>query len=509
MTVTNFLSFKGSALSVHRKRTQRLLLLLPRPFLLEKENEKEIQRTFFLLAVSYLGPTLRPPLAILGATVTMATDLSNSSLAKPTNQQGGILTRKLGTENRRNTRRALSVINQNLGITSSKYPCVANKRPLTEECVNLPNVLKRPITRKLAAQLQDGQQEQENCFKENKKPTNQIEDCKITDVEEFKPASDLPVPMSPEPTRSVLSDKNQMEEVEMEDIFEDPVIDIDSCDAKNSLAVVDYVGALYAFYRKMEASSCVPTDYMSHQFDINEKMRAILIDWIIDVQYKFELREETLFLTVNLIDRFLSRDSVARKKLQLVGLAAMLLACKYEEVSVPIVEDMIFISDKAYTRKDLLDMEKLMCNKLQFNLSLPTPYVFLNRFLKAAESDKKLEFLSFFLIELSLVEYEMVKFQPSLLAAAAVYTAQCALQGFKQWSKTCEWYSTFSEDQLMECSRLMVGFHQRAGSGKLTGVYRKYSTSKFGYAAKFQPALFLVDDDDDEASSTNRMQFEE
>lgn len=95
---------------------------------------------------------------------------------------------------------------------------------------------------------------------------------------------------------------------------------------------------------------------MTKQVDINEKMRAILIDWLIEVHDKFDLMGETLFLTVNLIDRFLAQKSVVRKKLQLVGLVSMLLACKYEEVSVPVVGDLILISDKAYSRKEVLEM---------------------------------------------------------------------------------------------------------------------------------------------------------
>lgn len=74
------------------------------------------------------------------------------------------------------------------------------------------------------------------------------------------------------------------------------------------------------------------------------------------VHDKFDLMGETLFLTVNIIDRFLSKQTVVRKRLQLVGLVAMLLASKYEEVSVPIVGDLILISDKAYNRKELLEM---------------------------------------------------------------------------------------------------------------------------------------------------------
>lgn len=63
--------------------------------------------------------------------------------------------------------------------------------------------------------------------------------------------------------------------------------------------------------------------------------------------------------------------------------------------------------------------------------------------------NEQLEMLAFFLVELSLVEYEMLKFPPSQLAAAAVYTAQCTIYGVKQWSKTCEWHSNYSEDQLL------------------------------------------------------------
>ncbi|KAL2929474.1 G2/mitotic-specific cyclin-2 [Bienertia sinuspersici] len=92
-------------------------------------------------------------------------------------------------------------------------------------------------------------------------------------------------------------------------------------------------------------------------------------------------------------------------------------------------------------------------------MSLPTPYAFISKTLKAAESDKKLELLCLYLIELSLVEYEMIKFPPSLLAAAAVYTALCGLCGFKRWGNTCEFHTNYSENQLSECSRLMVSFH--------------------------------------------------
>ena len=391
-------------------------------------------------------------------------------------------------------RRALSTINRNL-IEGPPFPCAVSKRPLSERnavCDKIPPIPQhRPITRKFAAQMANKQQMEPE---EIKKPIQSVpdsnEDCSIIDVDN----SD--VPMFVQHTEAMMEEIERMQEVEMEDVDDDdddPLVDIDNCDKTNPLAVVEYIDDLYQFYKKAECTGCVPPNYMEQQYDINQRMRGILIDWLIEVHYKFELMEETLYLTINLIDRFLAVKQIARKKLQLVGVTAMLLACKYEEVSVPVIEDLVLISDKAYSRQEVLDMEKLMINTLQFNLSVPTPYVFMRRFLKAAQSNKKLELLSFFMIELCLVEYEMLKFPPSLLAAAAIFTAQCSLSGCKYWSKTSEWYTTFSEEQLMECSRMMIRFHQKAGTGKLTGVQRKYCTSKYGYAAKTEPATFLLE----------------
>ncbi|GLJ41031.1 hypothetical protein SUGI_0849470 [Cryptomeria japonica] len=275
------------------------------------------------------------------------------------------------------------------------------------------------------------------------------------------------------------------------DEAEDPATDIDEEDKGNPLAVVDYVNDIYSFYRETEVLSCVPSDYMAHQPAINEKMRAILVDWIIKVHLDFRLMHETLFLVINIFDRYLSRQTVVRKSLQLVAVAAMFVACKYEEISIPLVEEFIFITDNAYTRSELLHMEKSILNKLKFSISLPTPYVFMRRFLKAAGSDKDLEMVSFFLMELCLVEYIMLKYPPSLLAAAAVYTGHCTLKRAPSWNKTMECHTTHTENQLIVCAKLMVRFHQNASKGKLTEVHKKYSIAQYHCVAMLEPAIFI------------------
>ncbi|GMH04664.1 hypothetical protein Nepgr_006504 [Nepenthes gracilis] len=392
-------------------------------------------------------------------------------------------------------RRALRDSNQNV-IGAPSYPCAVNKRSCFEGiavCEEKASAIRVPcpITRKFSAQKA---YMQHSLTVGNKKPTLAVPTSgEPLDLEEYDATND-PVPMFVQHTEAMLAEIDRMdEEVEMEDIDEELDLDIDSCHKNNPLAATEYVDDIYAYYKKAESAGRIPPNYMELQGDINERMRGILIDWLIEVHYKFELMDETLYLTVNLIDRFLSLHPVVRKKLQLVGITAMLLACKYEEVSVPVVEDLILISDKAYSRQEVLEMERLMINTLKFNLAVPTSYMFMRRFLKAAQSDKKLELLSFFLIELCLVEYEMLRFPPSLLAAAAIFTAQCALSGSKWWSKTCEWHTSYTREQLLECSKLMVTLHQNAATGKLTGVHRKYGTSKFGYAAKSEPAFFLLE----------------
>lgn len=111
-------------------------------------------------------------------------------------------------------------------------------------------------------------------------------------------------------------------------------MEIDAEDVNNELAVVEYIDEIYEFYKLSEDENQLQ-DYMCTQPDINTKMRSILVDWLIEVHHKFELMPETLYLTINIVDRFLSMKVVSRRELQLVGISSMLLASKYEEIWSP------------------------------------------------------------------------------------------------------------------------------------------------------------------------------
>ncbi|KAK1682815.1 hypothetical protein QYE76_043663 [Lolium multiflorum] len=268
----------------------------------------------------------------------------------------------------------------------------------------------------------------------------------------------------------------------------DVVEDIDKLDGDNELAVVDYIDDIYSYYKTAQHEN-LPVQYIDSQPEINHKMRAILVDWLAEVAHKFELMPESFYLTIYIVDRFLSMKAVPRRELQLVGIAAMLIACKYEEMWAPEVTDFIHISDNTYSRQQILSMEKSILNKMSWNLTVPTMYVFLVRFAKAAGSDKELEHMVFFFAELALMEYGMVSLCPSLVAASAVYAARCTLNKSPIWTETLKHHTGFNELQLMEHAKALVASHAAAPQSKLKAVYRKYSGSQFARVALHPPAV--------------------
>ncbi|CAE7390715.1 unnamed protein product [Symbiodinium sp. KB8] len=263
-------------------------------------------------------------------------------------------------------------------------------------------------------------------------------------------------------------------------------VDIDAPTAHDPTQFVEYVQDIYKHYRKDEVTKVASPSYMAHQSDINEKMRAILVDWLVEVHLKFKLMPETMFLTVNLIDRFLERKLVARQKLQLVGVTAMLLASKYEEIYAPEVRDFVFITDRAYNREQILSMESAMLTALGFNVTCPTALHFMNRFLKAArvaDETGRLKYLVRYYVERTMQEYSMLKYLPSITAAAAVNIAMRSL-GLGTWDATLTAYTGFTEAQLQPCVQDMEHILEYAPTANLQAVRKKYSSSRYREVAK-------------------------
>jgi len=255
------------------------------------------------------------------------------------------------------------------------------------------------------------------------------------------------------------------------------------CDIEHhndDLYFVPYVEDIYAYLRERECLFRPSTNYMDAQGDINARMRSILVNWLIEVHEKFRLRSSTLYLTVSIVDRFLSACQVTRSKLQLVGCVAMLLASKFEEIYPPEVQDFVYIADSAYTREEILQMEGNVIRALGWEMSVVTPHSFANRFLQLAGATEWEQIYCYYLLELALVEYRMLKYKPSELAAAAVHLTlklspqKTNMTADERWGEFHETHTKYSRAMLKECMRELLDITMNPNP-KEKAVRKKYA----------------------------------
>merc|ERR1711970_336217 len=265
----------------------------------------------------------------------------------------------------------------------------------------------------------------------------------------------------------------------------DGVTDIDAEDASNPQLCTEYAQEIYAYLRQLEKRGAVRSDFLSG-CPITEKMRAVLIDWMVEVQMQFKLLQETLFLTVNTLDRFLAVEgkNVYKSRLQLVGVAAMFLVSKIEEVYVPAVSDFVYITDNAYTGAEIRQMELEIIRALNFDLCQPISLNFLRRYSKAGDVDMLQHSLAKYTLEVCLLDYHLLTTPGSLLASAALCLSLLVLDPSLTletvWNKTLEFYSGYSSQQVLGLvPKLATNLTKMNINTKLQAVRNKYMSGKF------------------------------
>lgn len=263
------------------------------------------------------------------------------------------------------------------------------------------------------------------------------------------------------------------------------ITDVDS-NHKDPLMCSLYAPDIYSNLRVMELDRRPSVNYMETlQREITPRMRGVLIDWLVEVSEEYRLVPDTLYLTVNIVDRFLSQNHIEKQSLQLLGVTCMLIASKYEEICAPSVEELCFITDNTYKREEVVKMESQVLNFLGFHLSFPTTKKFLRRFIQAAQTSFKvpcveLEFLANYLAELSLVEYGFLKFLPSLVAASAVFLARWTLnQSDHPWNPTLEYYTSYVTSDLKGSVLALQELQLNTNGCSLNAIRGKYRHQKF------------------------------
>jgi len=250
--------------------------------------------------------------------------------------------------------------------------------------------------------------------------------------------------------------------------------------SRNPQNVAEYVQDIYGLLGRYEGHHLPRHNYMDAQADLNARMRAILVDWLVEVHMKYKLRLETLFLTVNLIDRSLDRRQTIRQKLQLVGVAAMLIASKFEEINPPEISDFVYITDNAYTKEDILQMEVVILTDLKFDICAPTAAHFMERYqrLNQCPKDSVHYHLLHYLVELSLMDITMIRYEPSHLVAAATLLSN-KLMKQPLWPPMVARQCKFDLPAVKECAEDLFGLLEAAQKSPLQGVRKKFSYKKY------------------------------
>jgi len=240
----------------------------------------------------------------------------------------------------------------------------------------------------------------------------------------------------------------------------------------------EYVVDTFHYYKQREAVFKVP-NYMVAQRFITEGMRAILVDWLVEVQESFELNHETLYTAVKLTDLYLSRKQIKKEDLQLLGATACLIASKVDERLPPLVDDFLYVCDDAYTREKLLKMERKVLSVVGFDMGYPLSYRFLRRFGRVCKVTMPVLTFARYVLESSLLEYKMnVELSESLLAAATLALA-LKVKGIEGWEATLEYYSGITVQEMQPVVHNLLVMLHKPPKDNLKTVFSKYSHKVF------------------------------
>ncbi|KAJ7052610.1 cyclin [Mycena amicta] len=257
----------------------------------------------------------------------------------------------------------------------------------------------------------------------------------------------------------------------------------DDVDIYDTTMVSEYADEIFEYMSELEETMMPGADYMDHQHEITWAMRQTLVDWLLQVHLRYHMLPETLWIAVNIVDRFLTHRTVSLVKLQLVGVTAMFIAAKYEEILAPSVEEFVYMTENGYNKEEILKGERIMLQTLEFRIShYCSPYSWMRKISKADDYDIQTRTLSKFLTEVTLLDYRFVRVKPSLVAAVGMYCARRMLDGV--WTEAFVFYSGYTEEQLLPGHQMLV---EKLAERNFSRQYvcKKYSHKKFLKASAF------------------------
>ena len=251
------------------------------------------------------------------------------------------------------------------------------------------------------------------------------------------------------------------------------------------LKVPAYEKLIFNFIKKNQKKVNKNSNYMTTQKDINEKMRAILVDWLVDVTEKFQMAPQSLFMTVDLLDRYLSKKQMERSKLQLLGITCLMIIGKYEEIYPPLLKDYIAVCDNAFENKEILKMEAEVLSTLNFLVERSCSFIFLEHLEEKIGLKKKPLFFVKYILENSLVMMKCLKFSSLELVLGAVFLVKKIFK-IGGWDEKLGEIADVSEIKTKICARDLYMMMKEMDNSELTAIKRKFAQPDFLEVSKFK-----------------------
>ncbi|KAI5704443.1 hypothetical protein M8J75_005356 [Diaphorina citri] len=430
-----------------------------------------------------------------GTHVTLTKQSTRSSLlvTKPATKQVTLTHTKKLVQLKQTT--STAKISRNSNVRSNTNAAENQKHPKSEEGEPAINIRRESLR---SHRRSSGMRSDESSLY-----VSALEDLNLTNSNNKKAESQnsrKTVLKSKQTTVSEKKEKSLIEHFDKEIQLEDkpevtgPPSDVDDFDKEtweDPLQVSCYAMHIFEYLKSREAEFQIK-DYLPFQSstekgNINAEMRSVLVDWMVEVQETFELNHETLYLAVKLVDLYLGKVVCSRLNLQLLGATAIFVSSKFDDRIPPQLSDLEYICSHTYSIQDLKDMEIKLVTAIGFDLGIPLSYRFLRRYARCNRIQLPLLTLARYILELSLMEYSLIRESDSKLACASLYLAQ-KMNKLTPWNKTLEYYSGYKvscfKHIIIEMNRLLQCQPRTVMMQTLSTVYNKYSHPIFFEVAK-------------------------
>ena len=212
----------------------------------------------------------------------------------------------------------------------------------------------------------------------------------------------------------------------------------------------------------------------------NEKNRSIILHWLIKNNSKWKLKDDTIYMAMNLMDRYISKFKSQNSEFQLIAISSYLIASKYEDIYPPYIEELSQICNYIYSTDDIIRKEYEILAGLNFDILYNSSYKYLTFLHSIADNQNmKLLYLAQFILELSLENLEILEHSQCQRALSALLIAKKILQIKKSWNNLRLLYN-YNETEIKKVQKKMIVLLNKVMKSKTkNAIFEKFESSRY------------------------------